>query len=100
MGFRAVAEETPGSRGDGVLAEGTQTLDGGVWASVVWKGPLACREPSHRAQKPEWEGVINNRRAPGSRPVGGDDRHFLVDPPRPSVRSRPSRGDGEMPLSP
>ena len=38
LGFRAVGwEETPGSRGDGVLEAGPRHWMGGVWASVGWK---------------------------------------------------------------
>lgn len=35
----------------------------GISCMEVGPSGLACRDPSHRAQKPEGEGVINNRRA-------------------------------------
>ena len=73
FGFRAVGwEETPGSRGDGVLEAGPRHWMGGrMGISWMEAGPLlACREPSHRAQKPEWGGRDKQQMRPGQQASG------------------------------
>ena len=73
FGFRPVGwEETPGYRGDGVLEAGPRHWMGGrMGISWMEAGPsLACREPSHRAQKLEWGGCDKQQTRPGQQASG------------------------------
>ena len=73
FGFGAVGwEETPGSRGDGVLEAGPRHWMGGrMGISWMEAGPsLACREPSHRAQNLEWGGCDKQQMCPRQQASG------------------------------